>query len=213
MQFILGRKVGMTRALDREGNLVGATVIQATPNVVTQVKTTDTDGYVAVQVGFGDATKAKKPQQGHAKKAKTETGHVFREVRPADTAATLPELGSEITVDVFKRGDIVNAVATSKGHGFTGTVKRHNFAQGPRSHGSMNVNRPGSIGAQQPQRVIPGKRMAGHMGDERVTVKHLEVLDVIASDHLLVVKGAVPGIKGALVELSISPRHLEGEVA
>lgn len=213
MQFILGRKVGMTRALDREGNLVGATVIQATPNVVTQVKTTDRDGYVAVQVAFGDLAKAKKPQQGHAKKVNADIGQTFREVRPESSDAELPELGSQITVATFKPGDVVNAVATSKGHGFTGTVKRHNFAQGPRSHGSMNVNRPGSIGAQQPQRVIPGKRMAGHMGDERVTVKHLEVLDVMVDNSLIILKGAVPGIKGALIQLSISPRHQEGEAA
>lgn len=205
MKTLLGQKVGMTRVTDKFGRLVGATVIEAKPNAVTLHRTAKKDGYDAIQIGYGDPTKLNKPQQGQLAKSKAASGKHMIEVRI--DASEMPELGSELTVETFSAGDIVNVVATSKGHGFTGTVKRHNFKIGPRSHGSMNQRRPGSIGAQQPQRVILGKRMGGHMGDERVTVKHLEILDVLPADNLIVIKGAVPGIKGALVQISTSPRH------
>jgi len=206
MKTLLGQKVGMTRVADKFGRLVGATVIQATPNAVTLVRSQEKDGYTAMQLGYGEATHLHKPQQGQIAKANTKTGKYMIEVR-TDGSDQAPALGSELTVETFSAGDIVNVVATSKGHGFAGTVKRHNFRIGPRSHGSMNQRRPGSIGAQQPQRVILGKRMGGHMGAERVTVKHLEVLDVLPQDNILIIKGAVPGIKGALVQISASPRH------
>lgn len=207
MKTLLGQKVGMTRVTDKRGRSVGATVIEARPNAITLHRTTDRDGYAAVQLGYGDPATLNKPQQGQLTKSKAQSGKHMVEVR-TPVSEQLPELGSETTVEIFKPGDVVNVTATSKGHGFTGTVKRHNFRIGPRSHGSMNQRRPGSIGAQQPQRVILGKRMGGHMGDERVTVKHLEILDVLPSDHLIVIKGAVPGIKGALVRISASPRHV-----
>lgn len=206
MKTLLGQKVGMTRVADKFGRLVGATVIEAKPNAITLVRSVEKDGHSAVQLGYGDPAKLNKPQQGQLAKSKAASGKNMVEVRISGSEQ-LPELGSELTVETFNAGDIVNVVATSKGHGFTGTVKRHNFRIGPRSHGSMNQRRPGSIGAQQPQRVILGKRMGGHMGAERVTVKHLEVLDVHPSENLLIIKGAVPGIKGALVQISASPRH------
>ncbi len=213
MKTLLGQKVGMTRAVDKRGRLVGATVIEARPNAITLHRTTEQDGYNAIQIGFGDVAKARKPQRRQLAKSKAASGKYLVEVRiptplsdESSGGASYP-LGSELTVSLFKAGDIVNVVATSKGHGFAGTVKRHNFKIGPRSHGSMNQRRPGSIGAQQPQRVILGKRMGGHLGAERVTIKHLEVLDVLPGENLLVIKGAVPGIKGALVQISASPRH------
>ncbi len=119
----------------------------------------------------------------------------------------MPAAGSAVAATLFQSGDIVDAVATSKGHGFTGTVKRHNFKMGPRSHGSMNVRAPGSIGSRYPQRVIKGRRMAGHYGDERTTVQHLKVLNVLPDQHLIVLKGSVPGIKGSRVVLHESARY------
>ena len=196
----------MTRVLEGD-NLVAATVVLAEPNAVMQIKTQERDGYRAVQLGIGDLKRANKPQQGHAKKAGVSVGRWTTEFRLEDTEEA-PETGSEVTVSTFQTGDIVNTVATSKGHGFTGTVKRHGFKMGPRSHGSMNVREPGSIGSRYPQRVIKGRRMAGHMGDERVAVKHLVILDVIPEQHLLVIKGSVPGVKGTRVVVTASPRHI-----
>ncbi|MBI4022623.1 50S ribosomal protein L3 [Candidatus Berkelbacteria bacterium] len=207
MTSLLGQKVGMTRVVDTDGSLVGATVIVALPNAIAAVRTKEKDGYSAIQLGYGDPAKAKKPQQGRLAKAKAKAGRYLVEVRLTDETQA-PALGAEVTVATFKPGDVVNVTATSKGRGFAGTVKRHHFAQGPRSHGSMNVRQPGSIGAQQPQRVILGKRMAGRLGGERTTVKHLTVLDVLPEQHLIVLKGAVPGIRGALLKLSRSPRHM-----
>jgi len=208
VKAILGKKVGMTRVVDKYGKLVGATVIQAQPNAVTQVKTIEKDGYSAIQLGADSIEKAAKPQQGHAKKANSSVGRWLVEF-PASDGQEIPSAGDQVTVDSFQTGDVVNVIATSKGHGFTGTVKRHNFTIGPRSHGSHNMRQPGSIGAQQPQRVLKGKKMAGQMGGVRTTVKHLEVLDVLPQSHLLILKGAVPGIKGVRVIVSISPRHTD----
>ncbi len=206
MKALIGRKVGMTRVVE-DGKLVAATVIQAERCAVTQLKTVETDGYAAVQLGCGPVETAKKPQQGHAKKAGATVGQFFVEFRIDDPASS-PKLGEELTVEVFATGDVVNVAGTSKGHGFTGTVKRHNFRIGPRSHGSMNQRRPGSIGSTYPQRVMPGKRMSGRMGGERTTVKHLPVLDVVPDERLVVLKGSVPGIKGSRVILTASPRHI-----
>jgi large subunit ribosomal protein L3 len=202
VKAIIGRKVGMTRVLE-EDRLVAATVVLAEPNAVMQIKTVDRDGYSAVQLGVGDIKGAKKPQQGHAKKAGVEIGRWTVEF-PLIETDDVPVAGSNVDVSTFQAGDIVNAMATSKGHGFTGTVKRHNFKMGPRSHGSMNVRAPGSIGSRYPQRVIKGKRMAGHYGDERTTVKHLVVLNVMPEQHLIVLKGSFPGVRGSRVVLTQS---------
>lgn len=216
MKALIGKKVGMTRVTDRHGNVVGATVLEVLPNTVTAVRTPERDGYAAIQLGTGDPAKAKKPQQGQLTKAGAKVGAVMREFRtdptsPAGEAGSDGaglKLGSKLTVAVFAPGDIVNVTATSKGRGFAGTIKRHHFAQGPRSHGGMNVRAPGSIGAQRPQRVVKGRRMAGRLGGDRTTVKHLEVLDVVPEAHLLVLRGAVPGVRGAQVVVTASPRHL-----
>ncbi len=207
MKALIGRKVGMTRVLE-DDRLVAATVVLAEPNAVLQIRTAETDGYRAVQLGTGDLKRANKPQQGHAKKANATVGRWAMEFRLAD-GEDAPEAGSMVDVTSFAVGDVVNAMATSKGHGFTGTVKRHNFKMGPRSHGSMNVRAPGSIGSRYPQRVIKGRRMAGHYGDERTTVKHLTVLGVLPDQHLIVLRGSVPGIKGTQVVLTESPRHVK----
>lgn len=207
MKAIIGRKVGMTRVLE-DDRLVAATVVLAEPNVVLQVKTIEKDGYQAIQLGAGDVQRANKPQQGHAKKAGATVGRWAVEVAIAEGEDAL-SAGSAVEATIFQAGDIVNAVATSKGHGFTGTVKRHNFKMGPRSHGSMNVRAPGSIGSRYPQRVIKGRRMAGHYGDDRTTVQHLKVLDVLPDQHLIVLKGSVPGVKGTRVVLHESPRFVK----
>jgi len=204
VKTIVGKKVGMTRIVE-DGKLVAATVIQAEPCIVTQVKTVDTDGYNAIQIGCGSGI-GNKPQQGHAKKAGSATSRFFIEFR-VENPENEPKLGEAVTVDSLAVGDVVNSVGISKGHGFTGTVKRHNFRIGPRGHGGMNQRRPGSIGSTYPQRVLPGKKMAGRMGGERVTVKHLKVLDVLLDQQLIVIKGSVPGVKGARIILQASPRH------
>lgn len=191
---------------------MAATVVVAEPNAVMQIKTVAQDGYAAVQLGMGDIKRANKPQQGHAKKAGVEIGRWTVEF-PLDAADEAPVAGSSVDVTTFQAGDVVNAVGTSKGHGFTGTVKRHNFKMGPRSHGSMNVRAPGSIGSRYPQRVIKGKKMAGHYGDERTTVKHLIVLNVLPEQHLIVLKGSVPGIKGSRIVLTQSIQHMTKESA
>ena len=205
MKAIIAKKVGMTRVIDN-GKMIGATVLLAEPCVVTQVKTQEKDGYSAVQLGCGELKNVKKPQLGHLKASQAKVGRNLIEFRVDDLEAA-PKLGEEVTVKNFTAGDILNVTSQSKGHGFTGTVRRHNFRIGPRGHGGMNQRRPGSIGSTYPQRVIPGKKMAGQIGAARVTVKHLEVLDVLPEENLLVVKGSLPGIKGAQVVISASPRH------
>lgn len=201
MKAIMGRKVGMTRVIESD-KLVAATLVMVGPNHVAQIKTTDRDGYNAIQLSFDQPKRANKPQRGHTKKAKVNTGRYFVELRTNNVENIT--LGQELGASTFEVGDIIDVIGQSKGKGFAGTVKRHNFTTGPKSHGSMNVRRPGSIGAQQPQRVVKGRRMGGHMGDERVTTKHLKVLDVLADQNLLVIKGAIPGIRGAKVLIKLS---------
>lgn len=204
MKTIVGQKVGMTRVIDDNGQLIAATVIEAKPNAVTQIKTVEKDGYSAIQLGFGDLKRAKKPQLEHSQKAGAKVGRYFIEVHNGHENL---KPGDSITVETFQIGDIVNVTGVSKGHGFTGTVKRHNFTIGPRSHGSKNQRKPGSIGGRYPQRVLKGKRMAGHMGAERVKVKHLKVVDILPEDNLMIVTGSMPGVRGSDVIISASPRH------
>ncbi|MBI4185540.1 50S ribosomal protein L3 [Candidatus Berkelbacteria bacterium] len=215
MHALIGKKVGMTRVADRFGQIVGVTVIHATPNTITQVRTVEKDGYRAVILGHGDPNRTNKPQREQLKKVNAKAGETTMEIRTDRINTTQTEepetVGTEHTVSVFKPGDVVNVVATSKGRGTVGTVKRHHFKIGPRSHGSMNLRRPGSIGAQQPQRVILGKRMAGRLGGTRTTVKHLEILEVLPAEHLIVLKGAIPGIRGATILIKQSIRHPRAE--
>ena len=201
MLGIIGRKIGMTRIFDQEGNSVPITVIEAGPCPVVQTKTGEKDGYDAVQLAFGERRKNlfNKPIQGHFNKAKVEPKRYLREVRfgPEGNAG----VSTEVKVDMFKQGDRVDIIGTSKGLGFQGVVRRHHFRGGPKTHGqSDRLRAPGSIGGSSfPSHVWKGQRMAGRMGGDRVTVKNLEVVIVDPEKNLLAVKGAVPGKQNSLL--------------
>jgi large subunit ribosomal protein L3 len=204
MAGILGRKVGMTQLFTDEGERIPATVIEAGPCWVTGVREPERDGYRAVQLAFGEAKERRlgKPRLGHLKKAGAPALRHVVEFRLDDGAEGDVKIGEQVTVDAFERGQRVKVTGRSKGKGFQGTIKRHNFHRGPVSHGSHNVRAPGSIGASAtPSRVIKGVRMPGHMGHDRVTQPGLEVIEVDASRNLLIVRGAVPGPRGGLVEV------------
>ena len=195
---LIGRKAGMTRIFTEEGVSVPVTVIEVTPNRVAQVKTDDTDGYQAVQLTVGERrlSRVSKPVQGHVNKNGVQVGRGFWELR-AD-GEELPEVGSELTVDAFEAGQKVDVTGESKGKGFQGAIKRWNFSMQDATHGnSLSHRAPGSIGqCQTPGRVWKGKKMAGHMGAERVTVQSLEIVRIDAERNLLLVKCAVPGAEG-----------------
>ena len=198
MKALLGTKIGMTQIISSDGRAVPVTLIQAGPVTVTQVKTVESDGYNAVQVAFGEGKNLSKAVAGHTKPAQVAPKHI-REFR----LETLPEdlkVGDKIDVSQFELGDIVDATGTSKGKGFAGTVKRHNFNTSKSTHGGNGyVRKPGSIGSMYPQKVFKGKRMAGRMGHDRVTVKNLEVAYVDAVNNLIGLKGAVPGPRKGLI--------------
>jgi len=191
---ILGKKLGMTSVFDERGEIIPCTVIEAGPCVVTQLKTKETDGYEAVQLGFDEKKKnrATKPEAGHAAKANTVPHRLVREFRTAPEGL---KLGANITVEIFRKGEKVKVSGTSKGKGFQGVVRRHHFGGGPATHGqSDRLRAPGSIGSSSyPSRVFKGQRMAGHMGNTRTTVHNLTVVDVIPESNLLLVRGPVPG--------------------
>lgn len=201
MKGILGKKVGMTQIFDENGAIVPVTIIEAGPCFVTQKKTAETDGYNAIQLGFGDVKESKvnKPMNGHLKKSGTPAIKYLREFQVGNPAEY--EEGQKIDVSIFRVGDKVDITGTSKGKGFAGTVKRHNFSGGPKTHGQSDRWRaPGSIGAgTTPGRVLKGTRMAGQMGNERVTMQNLKVALVDPDKNLLGVKGAIPGAKNGLV--------------
>jgi len=198
---LVGRKVGMTRIFAEDGQTIPVTVLDMSDNRVSQIKTVETDGYVAVQVAFGKrrASRVGKPLAGHLAKAGVEASRVLQEFR----VDVLPEFkaGDALTVDLFEVGQKVDVVGTSIGKGFAGAIKRHNFSSNRASHGnSLSHRAPGSIGqAQDPGRIFPGKRMAGHLGDVRCTTQNLEVVRVDVERQLLLIKGAVPGSKGGNV--------------
>ena len=198
---IIGKKIGMTQLFLPDGTVAPATVLEAGPCVVVQGKTAQTDGYEAVQIGFVEQKRyeANKPTAGHYKKANVPPTRVRREVKIAK-GAEAPQLGEQILCSMFAAGERVDVVGTSKGKGFQGVVKRHHFGGGEKSHGSMFHRAPGSIGASSyPSRVLPGMRMHGHMGMDRVTTRNLKVLKVDAENNLIVVRGAVPGANGNYV--------------
>lgn len=202
MAFILGRKLKMTQVWKGE-RVYPVTVVEAGPAYVTQIKSRETDGYAAVQIGF-DPTKKKmtKALRGHFAKSRGERAN-FRYAREFHMADAVPAVGEELNASLFREGDCVTVSGKSIGRGFQGVVKRHGFAGGPKTHGQKDRHRaPGSIGATAPQRVVPGLRMAGRMGGRRVTVKNLEVLSVDPDKNLLFLKGAVPGKRGTLLEIS-----------
>jgi len=197
---ILGLKVGMTQIFNNEGKAVPVTVIAANPNIVVQKKTIENEGYEAIQVGFDDKAEKKvtKPLKGHFAKAKVATKRYLREFRLEDAGSY--EVGQEIKVDVFKEGDRVDISGVSKGKGFAGAIKRHNFHRGPMKHGSKYHRWAGSMGASSsPSRTIPGKKLPGHMGAENTTVVNLEVVRVDPEKNIILVKGGIPGIRGSLV--------------
>jgi large subunit ribosomal protein L3 len=198
---IIGRKVGMTQVFLPDGTVVPATVIKAGPCVVVQAKTTQTDGYQAVQLGLVDATPTKenKATTGHFKKAGVPPTRIRREVK-LKAGGDAPKAGDQILVDIFKAGEKVDVIATSRGKGFQGVIKRHGFAGGAATHGSMFHRAPGSIGASSfPSRVVKGMRAAGRMGADRVTTHNLRIVSVDAGNHLLVLRGAVPGAPNGVV--------------
>ena len=197
---LVGRKVGMTRVFTDEGDSLPVTVLDVSDNRVTQVKTPATDGYSAVQVTFGKrrASRVNKAAAGHLAKAAVEAGSVLREFRVTEKDLESLKVGGKVGVDIFKVGQIVDVSGTSQGKGFAGVIKRHHFSSNRASHGnSISHNKPGSTGmAQDPGRVFPGKRMAGHLGAVQRTVQGLEVVRVDAERQLLLVKGSVPGSRG-----------------
>ena len=199
---ILGTKLGMTQVFDESGRAIPVTVVEAGPCIVTQIKTAQTDGYTAIQVGYKEvAVKAlNKPELGHLSKSEALPLKHLHEYRLNDVAAF--ELGQQIKADAFTSGQTVDVIGTSIGRGFAGYQKRHNFKRGPMAHGSKNHRLPGSTGAgTTPGRVYPGKRMAGRLGGSRVTVRKLTVVRVDAERNLLLIKGAVPGKPGALLNI------------
>jgi large subunit ribosomal protein L3 len=200
---LVGRKIGMTRIFTDDGASVPVTVLDVSNNRVSQVKTADHDGYAAVQLAFGSRrnSRVNKAQAGHFAEAGVEAAEVMREFCASAEVAAQYQAGSAVTADIFQPGQMVDVTGVTQGKGFAGTIKRHNFGSQRASHGnSRSHNVPGSIGmAQDPGRVFPGKRMAGHMGSVKCTVQNLEVVRVDAGRGLLLVKGAVPGAKGGQV--------------
>ncbi len=199
---ILGRKLGMTQLWSEDDNLIPVTVIEAGPCVVSQVKTDKRDGYSAAQIAFGEIKEQRvnKPMRGHFAKAGVEPKRHLAEVRLVEGDSV--KLGETWTVEMFEAGQMVHVTGVSKGKGFAGVMKRHNFRGGPGGHGSHFHRQPGSIGmCATPARVLKGTKMAGHMGDETVTVRNLEVVKVDVEQNLIIVKGAVPGGKGALLTI------------
>lgn len=200
MKALLGTKIGMTQIISEDGRAVPVTLIQAGPVTVTQVKTVDTDGYNAVQVGFDEGKNLSKAVAGHLKAANVTPKHI-REFRlSAEDASEELTVGSTVDVTAFELGDVVDATGISKGKGFAGNIKRHNFERHRKTHGGKgNTRKPGSIGSMYPQKVFKGKRMAGRMGHEQVTVKNLVVSYIDAENNLIGLKGAVPGPKKGLI--------------
>lgn len=211
MKAILGEKVKMSRLFDANGNVIPVTLVRAFPNVVLQVRTKEKDGYDAIQVGTGNRKpkNIKKPQRGHFK----DLGNFkyIREFRPNRSSTSVTEAGllykrgDQISLDKFKEGDLVKVSGISKSKGFQGVLKRHGFRGAPKTHGTKHAHRePGSIGATWPQRVIKGRRMAGRMGGERVTIRNLKIVKVDLENNLLAIKGAVPGRRGTVLEVVVT---------
>lgn len=199
---LIGRKIGMTQIFDEKGNVIPVTVIEAGPCVVAQVKTAETDGYNAIQLGFGEVKDKhiNKPEAGHFAKAKLANKKHLREFRLEDI--TSYKVGDEVKLDIFEAGERIDVQGTSKGKGFQGVIKRHGQHRGPMGHGSMYHRRPGSMGSTStPGRVFKGKKLPGHMGKVTVTIQNLDVVRVDTDKNVLLVKGSVPGPKGAILKV------------
>ena len=198
MKGILGRKVGMTQVFTKEGKLIPVTVVSCEPNVVMQVKTVETDGYNAIQLGVFDKkqNRATKAEIGHAQKANTTPKRFLKEIK--DATGTY-NVGDKVGVDIFEVGEVVDVTGTSKGKGTQGVIKRHNQSRGPMGHGSHYHRGPGSMGTMLPKRVLKGKKLPGHMGTDTVTIQNLEVIEANAQENYILVSGNIPGAKNSLV--------------
>jgi large subunit ribosomal protein L3 len=194
---LITRKIGMTTVLDDKGSAIAVTLLSATDNTITQIKDTEKDGYTAIQVGFEEAKKPSKPQVGHTKAANTNP-KIVREMRISEITEEM-KVGEKLSADIFNVGEKVDVTSTSKGKGFAGTIKRHNFHRGRKTHGGRSYRRPGSIGSMYPQRIFPGKKMSGQMGGDRVTTKNLKIALVDMDLGVIGVAGAVPGPKKSIV--------------
>lgn len=207
MKGILGRKIGMTQVFTNSGKLIPVTVVSVEPNIVTQIKTVENDGYEAIQLGF-DTKREKlttKASLGHTNKANTTPKRFFKEIKGVDINEYT--LGQEIKVDIFTEGEVVDVTGTTKGKGFQGVIKRHGQSRGPMGHGSHYHRRPGSLGTMRPMRVIPGKKLPGHMGGLTVTIQNLEVVAVIPEENVILIKGNVPGANKSLVFIKTSVKN------
>ncbi len=207
MKTLIGKKVGMTQIFDEKGAVIPVTVIQAGPCPVVQVKTAETDGYTAIQLGYGEVKESKlnKPEKGHLKKANIKNVKHLREFRVCPETLSEVKVGDEIKVDAFEIGDKVDIQGITKGKGFQGVIKRHGQARGPMGHGSMYHRRPGSMGpTSTPGRVFKGKKLPGHMGVDKVTVQNLEVVKVDLDKNAILIKGSVPGNKGSILKIKKS---------
>lgn len=196
---ILGKKLGMTQVFSKNGKLIPVTVVEVEPNVVTQIKITETDGYDAIQLGF-DTKREKlsnKAEKGHLAKANTAPKRFLKEIRGVDVSKY--QLGQELTVEVFEEGEMVDVTGISKGKGFQGVIKRYNQSRGPMGHGSQYHRGVGSLGTMRPMRVFKGKKLPGHMGQVTVTMQNLEIVAVIPEENVILIKGNVPGAKKSLV--------------
>ena len=202
MKTIIGKKVGMTQIFDEKGKVIPVTVIEAGPCLVAQVKSVETDGYNAIQLGFGDVKESKlnKPEKGHFAKAKLALKKHLREFRLDSVDGV--NVGDEIKVDTFQAGDKIDVQGTSKGKGFQGVIKRHGQSRGPMGHGSMYHRRPGSMGpTSTPGRVFKGKKLPGHMGRVTITIQNLDVVRVDMDKNVILLKGSVPGAKGSILKI------------
>lgn len=199
MKALITRKIGMASTVSQDGTVVGVTLLSAEPNTVTQLKNLDVDGYCAVQLGLGNSKKINKPMAGHLKAAKATTP-IMCEIRTEELPEDL-KVGDNLTAEVFSIGDSVKATGTSKGKGWAGTIRRHNFHRGRKTHGGRSYRRPGSIGSMYPQHIFKGTRMAGQLGDKKVSVKNLKIALVDMELNVIGVVGAVPGPRKGLVLL------------
>ena len=200
MELLIGKKLGMTQVFEESGNLTPVSVIQAGPCPIVQVKTEETDGYSAIQIGFGDIKEKRvsSPMRGHFKRASVKPQRVLHEVRVDDPSQY--EVGGAVDVRIFEGAELVHVAGDTKGRGFAGTIKRYNFKCGPKTHGPHNIRAPGSVGmAATPARVLKGHRLPGRMGGTRATARNLKVVQVDAENNLLYVKGSIPGASGGIV--------------
>jgi len=210
MKGILGRKIGMTQVFTKEGKLIPVTVVSCEPNVVMQVKTIETDGYNAIQLGVVEKkqNRANKAEIGHAEKANTTPKRFLKEIK---VEAGTYSVGDKIGVDIFEVGEIVDVTGTSKGKGTQGVIKRHNQSRGPMGHGSHYHRRPGSMGTMLPKRVLKGKNLPGHMGVETVTIQNLEIIEANIEDNYILISGNIPGAKNSLVFIKTAVKNSRKE--